>query len=274
MHEYINVRVRMRKLLMFGCVVFGCVLMRYVLVFAEDLKAIHVVYEEWAGFTNEDGTGVYWDVVKAVYEPVGIQVKTEAMPWKRADFTVLQKEADAIVGDYYYQEKAGKEFLYPTWHISVEDPIAAVFKKGAIPDWERRGLQSLAGKKVGWIRGYDFDAKDWFDVAVEKKEVTNILQGLKMLAAGRFEVFIDYRSTIKPEGEKAGIDLEQDYELKTIKLGQKLFLKFANTERSNQLIKIFDERMSKLVTSGEIERIYTKWGHSEEKFGKERYGRE
>ncbi len=259
---------RMKKILMFGCVAFGCVLMQHFLVFAEGPKVIHVVYEEWAGFTNEDMTGVYWDVLKAVYEPVGIQVKAEAMPWKRAEHTVLWKEADAIVGDYYYQEKAGKDFLYPTWHISVEDPIAAVFKKGAIPDWEQQGLQSLAGKTVGWIRGYDFDTKDWFDVAVKKNEVNTILQGLKMLAAGRFEVFIDYRSTIKPEGEKAGIDLEQDYEMKTIKLGDKLFLKFANTERSKQLITIFDERMSKLVTSGEIKQIYTKWGYGEEKFGK------
>ncbi len=264
----------MRKLLMFGCVAFGCVLMQHSFVLAEDLKAIHVVCEEWAGFTNEDGTGVYWDVVKAVYEHVGIQVKTEVMPWKRADQKVLRKNADAIVGDYKYQEMAGKEFLYPSWHISVEDPLVAVFKKGAIPDWERRGVQSLAGKKVGWIRGYDFDTTDWLDVTVKKTEVTTILQGLKMLAVGRFEVFIDYGSTIKPEGEKAGIDLEQDYELKTVKLGKKLFLKFANTGRSKQLIKIFDERMSELVTSGKMEQIYTKWGYSMDKFGKERYGGE
>ncbi len=266
----------MRKLLMFGCVVFGCVvfgcvLMQHSRIFAEDLKVIHVVCEEWAEYTNEDGTGVYWEVVKAVYEPVGIQVKTEVMPWKRADRTVLRKKADAIVGDYYDQEQAGQEFLYPTWHISVEDPIIAVFKKGAIPDWERQGVQSLAGKTVGWIRGYDFDTKDWLDVSVKKHEVTTILQGLKMLAAvGRLDVLIDYRSTIKLEGEKAGIDVEQDYELKTVTLGEKLFLKFANTERSKQLMRIFDERMSELVTSGEMEQIYTKWGHSEEKFGKEK----
>jgi polar amino acid transport system substrate-binding protein len=31
--------------------------------------------EEWANATNRDGTGLYWDIFRAVYEPVGIKTR-------------------------------------------------------------------------------------------------------------------------------------------------------------------------------------------------------
>ena len=31
--------------------------------------------EEWTNATNRDGTGLYWDIFRAVYEPVGIKTK-------------------------------------------------------------------------------------------------------------------------------------------------------------------------------------------------------
>ncbi len=78
-------------------------------LYSNETKVIHIVCDEWAGFTNKDGTSVYWEVVKAIYEPTGIRVKTKVMPWKRANYTVLNKKADAIVGDYYIKEQAGNE---------------------------------------------------------------------------------------------------------------------------------------------------------------------
>ncbi len=264
----------MRSILMFGFVFCMLFLMQQSPVCADETSAIHVVCDEWPGFTNKDGTGVYWEIVKTIYEPAGISVKTEVMPWKRADYTVLYKKADAIVGDYYLKEQAGKEFLYPAWHLSVEDPIIAVFKKRTISDWESRGIQSLKGKTVGWIRGYEYDKKEWLNVQMNKYELASVIQGMKMLAVDRLDVLIDYISTIEPEAIKAGINLDRDYDSKVVKLGEKLFLKFANTRRSKQLIKIFDDRMTELAKSGEIDALYQKWGHNKEKFSKERYGKD
>ncbi len=57
----------MRKLLIFSVVLFGFVLMQLCPVFADDIKTFYAVCDEWEGYTNKDGTGAYWEVVKAVY---------------------------------------------------------------------------------------------------------------------------------------------------------------------------------------------------------------
>ncbi len=264
----------MRKLLIIGLVLIGFVLMQRYPVFADDIKTFYVVCDEWEGYTNKDGTGAYWEIVKAVYEPLGIKVKTRVMPWKRAVVTVVNKRADALLGDYYYKDKEGKEYLYPKWHISIEDPIVAVFKKGTIKDWESRGIKSLAGKRVVWLRGYDFDKTLLNGIGVEKHEVTKHIQGIGMVDIGRMDVFLDYRYDTTPVAKKAGIDLDKHYETKIAKPGDKLFVAFANTGRSKKLIKIFDERITKLAKSGKIAKIYLKWGQSEKKFGEERFGKD
>ncbi|MCP3874222.1 MAG: amino acid ABC transporter substrate-binding protein, partial [Desulfobacteraceae bacterium] len=178
------------------------------------------------------------------------------------------------VGEYYFPDTAGREFLYPKWHISIEEQIVVLFRKGTLTEWESKGVKALTGKTVGWIRGYEFDKKDWLDVQINVHELRTLSQGIRMLAARRIDALIDYRSTIVEEGEKAGIPVKDEYDIKPVgRMGQKLFLKFANTKRSETFIKIFDERMTQLAKSGEIEKLYKKWGLSESKFGIDRYGK-
>jgi len=37
-------------------------------------KEITVISESWDGATNHDGSGLYWDIVQKVYEPLGYTV--------------------------------------------------------------------------------------------------------------------------------------------------------------------------------------------------------
>ncbi len=49
--------------------------------FAENpIKTVNVVAEHWPDYTNRDGSGVYFELVKAVFEPQGIQVSTQILP--------------------------------------------------------------------------------------------------------------------------------------------------------------------------------------------------
>lgn len=237
---------------------------------ASDIKEMTIVCEEWEGYTNKDGTGVYWEVLKAVFEPVGIKVTTKVAPWKRAEHMVKKKEVDAIAGDYYYKERDGKDYIYPQWHLSVEDDITVLFKKGAVEGWENTGVKALAGKKVAWIRGYDFDQSILKDVGVEKQELSKLGNGIKMLNADRMDAIVDYKATIIPEAKKAGVDLS-NFTVSVAQQGNKLYVVFSNTDKAKTLIKVFDEQMGKLAQSGEIEAIYKKWGFGPEKFGKDRF---
>ena len=190
------------------------------------------------------------------------------MPWARAEVWVLNAKTDALLGAYY---KKDKRLLYPRWHISIEDPLVVIFNKTVINNWNDTHIKSLKDKKVGWIRGYGFEKTLLKNIHIDKKEVSRMQSGLLMLKVGRLDAFIDYAYNIEPLGQKIGLQMKEIFTTKIINKGSKLFLAFSNSKRSKKLIKIFDERMDKLVETGEIEKIYLKWGHHKSKFGKNRY---
>lgn len=80
-------------------------------------KQIHLVSEEWLDYTNADGTGVAWDVLRKVFEPAGVKVVPQSAPYSRAVGLVKRGEADAWVGSYK-QENADN--LYPRWHFDMD----------------------------------------------------------------------------------------------------------------------------------------------------------
>ncbi|MCP4024670.1 MAG: transporter substrate-binding domain-containing protein [Desulfobacteraceae bacterium] len=223
------------------------------------------------GYTNKDGSGAYWEVLKAIYEPMGIKVDTKTLPWARAVINIKARDSDALVGAYYHQDQDGKDYLYPKWHLSVEDNITAVYKKGAVFDWQAQGLKDLSGKRIGWIRGYDFDGGFLNHINIIKCELNNLSSGIKMLYLNRIDILLDYKASILLEAKKLKIDLNKKMVVQVAKQGDKLFVAFANTDKSKSLIQIYDKQMDQLVESGEIEAIYEKWGFGKEKFGKDRY---
>jgi hypothetical protein len=80
------------------------------LLFAQELdknKTIFIVTPEWDGQTNKDGTGLFFDIVRSVYEPEGIKMKFEIVPWKRAELMVISDKAALL--DSYEENIVGKK---------------------------------------------------------------------------------------------------------------------------------------------------------------------
>ena len=215
---------------------------------AAELRAIHFVAEAWEGTTNADGTGLCWELLRKVYDPVGIQVEFEIMPYLRAVKIVQAKEADAAVGAYLNEYEG---VLFSKWHFAF-DVVAAIFKKGKVAAWE--GEKSLSGN-IGWMRGYAFD--QYLQITPKFFEVDRRESGLKMLEAGRLDFFIDDEEELV-ELLNQGIIRKDDYQLGKI-LTLNLYLTYADNDRGRELRRIFDERMSVLVKSGELKPLYERW---------------
>ncbi len=233
-------------------------------------KSISIVCAEWPGYTNQDGTGIYWELVKVVYQPLGFKVHTQVVPWKRAEIMVESNKADILVGDYYYPEKDGKTRLYPEWHLSVEDPIVGIIKKNS---HKIVGFNSLLNKSVVWMRGYDFDKIYLKNIPHEMQEIDSEEKGLQLVKHDRYDVFLDYRSNLERVAKETSFNLSS-FEIVIMKFGNKLFLNFSNTEHSRKLIKIYDQRIPELLKSGELEKIYKAYKSDIGKFGPGRYGGE
>ncbi len=137
---------------------------------------------EWKGYTNSDGTGYYWDVLRSIYETEGIQMIHGTAPFKRSLKMVERKKVDASAGVFRTPERV-KKFRYPKTRISNEFS-GIVFLKGTPFD----KIQNLKGN-IGKIRGYDYSA--WLPSHLNISEMKYTSQAIKMLQAKRIQYHAD-----------------------------------------------------------------------------------
>ncbi|MFC3151196.1 substrate-binding periplasmic protein [Litoribrevibacter euphylliae] len=211
---------------------------------------LEIVCEEWQNYTNKDGSGLYWDILRAVYKGQDFELSLKTVPWKRATALVLQNKRDAIVGEYYLEKS---HYLYPELHFAVEDPVVALFK----PVLKDGDSLFIDDKQVGWIRGYDFAKR--LNTSVNYIELNNILQGIKLLKAERIDLLLDYEQSLKLTATREEIDIS-NYEFTPVLPGKKLYLAFAKNHRSIKFIRIYEQQMLELYKSGRLAELYEKWG--------------
>jgi len=221
----------------------------------EHIKSISVVAPVWSGYTNTDGTGVYWDIIRAIYEPLGINVKTKNIPWNRAMKMVSEYHTyNAIIGEYITTDE---NLIFPSYPIDTE--YMSLLSKNSSGS-KFNGLASLSGKKVGWIKDYDV-------IALEKRnfelvEFRGIDQGIDFLNSGRIDYLIDDWDEIASAMKKNNMN-SQDYTVDPMPEGKAIFAAFANDQISRELINIYNERIPVLSRSGELSKIYEKWDNAE-----------
>lgn len=213
---------------------------------------IRISSEQWDGATHRDGSGLYWDIIRAVYEPAGVDVRTRIVPYARSIREVMVTDkADAWVASYLDEVDGA---LYPEWHFDA-DYVDAVYNPDLVSGIE--GEETLAGREVGWMRGYAYD--QYLSVGVNATQVDDRHGGLRMVEGGRLDFFIDAQVEIDTALEETGLGekLASDTVLEL-----PLYLGFADTERGRELLAIWDRRMPKLLEDGTIKRLYQEyeWG--------------
>lgn len=99
-------------------------------------KPLHarLASEVWLDYTNADGTGLAWELLRKVFEPVGVKVKTASVPYSRAIGLVKRGEADAWVGSYH-EESADN--IYPRWHFDQDHIYALGLASRPVPTRKR-----------------------------------------------------------------------------------------------------------------------------------------
>lgn len=206
----------------------------------------------WQAYTNADGTGFAWDIVRAVYKPAGVTLDIDTMPYARAVNTVTNGRADAWVGSYADEVSAA---VYPDWHYDA-DRVDAVMTGDTAATWS--GSPSLEGARVGWIRGYQMGK--YLDVTVDANPVDDRTSALRMVDRGRIAYFLDPAIELDkafaelPDGLETG-----DFAREPV-MNLKLYVAFAPTTRGRKFARIWDERFPELLADGRIAEIYDKHG--------------
>ena len=212
-------------------------------------EEIILASEEIANATNRDGTGLYWDIFRAVYEPVGIKTKFIIRSYRGSVSLVKKRKADAAVGIHPEKIQGALSSTYPF----VKDYVLVLFKKKLLDQWD--GQETLKNKKVGWIKGYAYD--EYLDVPVIKKEYDSRESILRQLDNDHIDFFMDRRNDVESVLNKGIIDVSR-YTVETV-LELERYLVFADNKKGQELKKIFDYRFPYLVESGELDRLLAKW---------------
>lgn len=207
---------------------------------------IVLVSEQWNGYTEADGTGLGWDLMRELFEPAGVQVQARVEPYTRAVGLVQRGEADAWVGAYKNEVEGT---LYPQWHYDVDEIYALSLASEPTPT-----LHTLGSYRLAWVRGYEFE--HYLPDIVHFNEVARREPILNMLDHSRADLYID----AKPEISFILQQTKEPERFRTTYLAAiPLYLSFANTARGRSLRILFDRRMAQLVRSGKLRPIFARW---------------
>jgi len=217
----------------------------------EHIKSISVVAPVWQDLTNKDGTGLYWDIIKTVYEPVGIKVKTSQAPWKRGIKMVSKyRTYSAIVGETLDSKES---VIFPTYPISVK--YLSVLTKKQV-DFEWQGMESLKGKNVAWQKGQDVMMPR--QEAYNLSEVRSAFKGSKMLKENQADFLIGDSNDILEAMKKQELSTDE-YSVYQMPRGKDVYLAFSIDDLSRELIDIYNERIEDLSAEGKLAALYEKW---------------
>lgn len=209
-------------------------------------KQIHLVSEEWLDYTNADGTGVAWDVLRKVFEPAGVKVVTQTAPYSRAVGLVKRGEADAWVGSY---KEENDDNLYPRWHFDMDHIYALGLASKPAPT-----LETLGKYRLAWVRGYDYGS--YLPNVREFREIQRREGILPMLEHDRVDYYIDALTEVDYVLGQAS---QPERFRRTHVAELPLYLAFARNDQAKALCDLFDKRMKELVRSGELKPIFEHW---------------
>lgn len=209
-------------------------------------KQIHLVSEEWLDYTNADGTGVAWDVLRKVFEPAGVEVVTQSAPYSRAVGLVKRGEADAWVSSY---KEENDDNLYPRWHFDMDHIYALGLASKPAPT-----LDTIGKYRLAWVRGYDYGS--YLPNVREFREIQRREGILPMLEHDRVDYYIDALTEVDYVLGQAS---QPERFRRTHVAELPLYLAFARNDQAKALCDLFDKRMKELVRSGELKPIFEHW---------------
>lgn len=207
---------------------------------------IHVANEVWENHSNADGTGLAWDLLRAVFEPAGVKLVGSSEPYTRSVGLAQRGKVDAALG--MYRDEVG-DLDFPRWPYAADRVVALGLTRLPKPT-----LQTLANYRLIWVRGYAF--QDQLHSVGRYQEVQRREGIPAMLREGRADFYID---------DDAEVDfllasLEQPTDLQVTELQLlPLYLAFARTERGRALKQLYEQRMDVLVRSGSLRAIFNRW---------------
>ena len=216
-------------------------------------ETIRWVTESWQNYTNKDGSGLYNDIVKAVFAEHELEIIN--MPWKRSLLEVKNGTADMTGATSFVDG-----YVIPR-HAILATPISILFDKMKMSYTD---LHSLKNYVAVWASPYEDElllkSKNAF---IEGFSVLDRKTAYKLLVSGRADYFVDAKALHQAwlqsleQNSKATLKAA-DYQLADIH-HLNLFMIFSDNARGQRLKNIFHKGMASLIEKDQLRPIYEKY---------------
>jgi ABC-type amino acid transport substrate-binding protein len=205
-----------------------------------EAESIQVVAPNWVNYTNKDGSGIYFDVIKHVYPNCNCEFVTSE--FLRAKNQFIQNKADIFVG--VLQEELPNA-LFPKWFLDTDRPIVAFYlNENGISD---KSTIDFKNKSVAWMEGFNFTQV--IDPGDRLYRVKQREAGFNLLLAKRVDYFIDYEHNFLN-------DYREKVSFVVLNNLKKLYIAFQNTAKGKKLAAQYDEKLLELRNDGTLKTIF------------------
>ncbi len=216
------------------------------------LSAKPVVIETivWPGFTNADGSGVYFDLIRQVLPPKDFPLDIRINHLGRAWLTVQRGQADLGLGLTQYDIQAFQlersELPYD------EDVIVAQYLPSQVSA-ATLNPTGLATLRLGWEKSYNYGTALHIDAV--GYEVDSPTHAVELLLAQRIDVYLAESvdlTGVQKKLKSAGI---QQQWLANVPV----YLGFSPTPQGRQLKQLWDQRVKLQWENGDMLRFYQRF---------------
>ncbi|WP_286265989.1 hypothetical protein [Thalassotalea atypica] len=204
-------------------------------------RKIKAVSGNWTGYTNSDGSGVYWNIVKSIFGK-SFTVETSEYTWQRAKILFEKKQADLLVGAYI-SDNTG-DFLFSSYHIDFEYPLYVFAQNQHILDKFQNKESDISACVMAGT-----EMKNYIDfLPIENVFMTNLEQCNTLFAKGKVDVVVEYHYNLDKELIKRPKAI--------LKNAEPLFVVFHNNETGHYLKALFDKSISTLAQQDKLRALY------------------
>ncbi|KRW57838.1 substrate-binding periplasmic protein [Pseudomonas sp. TTU2014-080ASC] len=217
------------------------------LSYADPVQQITVASENWTHYTQPDGEGLAWDILRLVYAPAGIELVIHSVPYTRASGLARRGEVDAFAGSYYYEVRQG--IFYPQNHYDQDLVAALSLKEAPVPQ-----IQTLQDYRLAWLHGYQFHR--YLPTSRNYREISRTSNVLSMLQLRHADYYLDDLTELQQVLMQT---TDRDNYRLTPLVKLPVYVGFADTPKGRELAEVFDERMKVLIADGSLRPVFERW---------------
>lgn len=227
-----------------------------------ELKFCSDPWPPYAGVATDENPGYIIEVIKAIYEPLGYDIKYENIPWSRCIRDTRDGIFDALAGA---DVREVPDFIFPDLTIGTTKPT---FFTRSDYNWKYQEIASLEDIRLGSIQDYTYtpvlDA--YIRAHQSDKHVTIVngnnalLQLIDLLQANRIDVFVENQPVVDFTLSQLKIEAGKIRSAGSAGTGVLLYLPFSpKYQESRELVELFDRGIVQLRENGILEKILSKY---------------